>query len=454
METRDSFWAAVQENIKEKLGLERYSIWFRQTELMSVQEDRLVIGVPNVIIKQYLDARYTEAVGAAATELTGSPMQASFDVAPRLFRQMRATREAEMASDEQQADVRFEPGRAVRNPQEQWGFEHLIVTEGNRFAFAAAKEFAGQENPLLRFLYVSGGYGSGKSSLLQAMYALASGPGSRLRCIHSSAEDWCNEYYHAIQRKTTRLFRNRYRSCDLLLLDDIQFIQGKAGGQGELLHTVKHILAKGGRVALGGVPDVDRLQDVDPAFHAQMSRAFQVALVPPHEDERERVVEELARKSGLKATDDALKLVAQRSADSIAGAKAAINRLLLYAGVEGHAKVDLSVVVKALSGLGSTPGRSVSLNDVKHAVAEAFGLEAQQLSGRSRSRTVCRARHTALHLCRSLTEASLTEIGRAFGGLSHSSVKYGADAISQRLKHDARLAAIVETISKSLQGHG
>ncbi|MHC4789724.1 MAG: DnaA ATPase domain-containing protein, partial [Planctomycetota bacterium] len=254
--TREEFWQAVQQTIRERLGLERFSIWFRQTELMSADDERIVVGVPNVIIQQFLTVRYTEAVTGAVEELVGRPMQVSFDVAPSLFRQMRARRDSELleAGPRTEEVVNLRSVRARRKAPAEWGFEHLILCPTNTLPYAAARELAGQENPRLRFLYVCGDYGLGKTALLRAMFTLACAPERGLDAAYTSAEDWCNEYYHSIQRKTTHPFRSRYRSCDVLLLDDVEFIEGKGASQRELLHTVKHILGRGGRVALSSTP--------------------------------------------------------------------------------------------------------------------------------------------------------------------------------------------------------
>jgi chromosomal replication initiator protein len=451
LHTQDEFWEAVKQNIKDRLGLERYSIWFQQAELTLVESERLVIGVPNAIIQQFLTARYAEPVAAAAAELVGCSMAVSFDVAPRLFRQMRARQEAQMLEEAPKPAQAMAPKPAAPARVQEWGFENLIVTRANRLPFAAARELAGQENPRFRFIYICGDYGVGKTALLRATFALASGAGSSLNCILMSAEDWCNEYYHAIQRKATSPFRSRYRSCDVFLLDDIQFVQGKAAGQDELLHTVKHLLAKNGRVALAGAPHPDGLEELAPAFRALLAQAFPAVILPPYEDECREVVKQLARRWRLHAADEVHDLLAARFGDSFAKLESAVSCLSLYAGVEGCARMDLATATGALAALQPVHDRPVTLGHIKEAVAEALCVRPEQMAGRSRSRTVCRARHLALYLARKLTGASLTEIGRSFGGLSHSTVKHAVDKVACELQTGNSLSALVERIERGLQ---
>ena len=449
--TYAELWQAIQHSIRERLGLKRYSLWFRKTELLQVQDDRLVVGVPNVIIQQYLTASYGDAVCAAAGELVGRDLAVSFDVAPRLFRQMRADQQAELDRGDQIAEehvlLRPEPVRSVHA-----GFDQLIVTRANRLPFAAARELAGQETPRFQLLYVCGDFGLGKSALLRAMHALGTGTGSRLKCICESAEDWCNDYYHAIQSRTTRSFRSRYRSCDLLLLDDVQFVQGKAAGQTELLHTVKHLLDHGKRVALSARPHVEKLEEVAPELRALLRRAFPAVMKPPDADERDSVARELAARRGLKATDEAFELLSRGHCGSFAAAEAAINCLVLHAGVNGCGKVDLAAGLEALAAVRAEPVQRLGMPAIAEAVAGAYSIPVEQLRGRSRARTVCQARHVAVYLSRGLTGASLSEIGRFFGGVTHSTVKHAVDKIASALDTDSRLAGLITTLEEQLRG--
>ena len=452
--TREEFWQAVQQSIKERLGLERFSIWFQQTDLVTADEGQVVVGVPNVIIQQFLTARYADAVAEAVESLVGRRLQVNFEVTPRLFRQMRARQETELADREpaEAGPATFRPFRAPASVPAEWNFDSLIVSRTNRLPFAAARELAGQENPRFHFLYICGGYGAGKTALLRAICALASGPERGLEPVYMTAEQWCNEYYHAIQRKTTHLFRSGYRSRGMLLLDDIQFVQGKAAGQRELLHTIKHILGRGGRVALSGAPHPEEMQDVDPALLAILRSAFPAVLLPPAQDERLDVARELAERHGLAAVEEVLCLVAERHGDSFAGLEAAVCHLALYARVHGCGRVELTVAREAFAAMGPADSRPVGMDAVKEAVAEAFGVSPAQIAGRSRLHTICAARHAAIYLARRLTGASLVEIGRAFGGISHSTVKHAADKVGAARQNDPALGTLVERLERQLGG--
>jgi chromosomal replication initiator protein len=419
---------------------------------MSADERRLVVGVPNVLIQQFLTMRYTDAVAAAVEGLVGRPMQVSFDVASGLFQQMKARRDSELveADSDDAKVVSFSAIRPRRQVPAEWGLDNLIACPSNALPFAAVCELGGQERPRFRFLYICGGYGQGKTALLRAVCAMASAPERGLDTLYMSAEEWCNQYYHAIQRKTTHVFRSRYRACDALLLDDIQFVEGKAGGQRELLHTVKHILGRGGRVALSGTPHPDKLIEITPALRALLQGAFPAVLVRPSLSERLAIVKELAARRGLDAVEDVYSLIAETYGDSFTTMESAVCRLALYAGVARCGRVELRAARDAFAATRPATEQPVSLASIKDVVVDALPVTAEQLTSRSRSRTVCRARQVAIYLTRQHTDASLAEIGRAFGGLKHSTVKHSTDKVARERGKDPELGHLIERLEGKL----
>ncbi len=448
----DSFWSGVQDSIRDQLGLEKYSLWFQQTELMGLQDGALIVGVPNVIIQEHLARKYTDAVEYALEELLGRRLSVEFDVAPRLFRQVSVRRKAERAEAEtlEEAEINFGPPRRDAGVPREWSFDNLIVTSSNRLPFAAAREVAGQVNPRFRFVFVCGDYGLGKTALLRAIYALAAGPERALEPIFISAEEWCNEYYTAIRRKTTQRFRRKYRSCGMLLMDDMQFVQGKSGGQDEVLHTIKHLLGHGGRVVLGGKPHPSELEDLTPGLRALLERAFPAVIRRPEEAEWRDVVAELARRRGLNADDEVIKHLAAHYGESFGRLESAVSCLAMYAAVQGCGEMRMQAALAALAALKPTGTRRVGLDEIRQAVAEVFEVKEDELRGNSRATTVLTARQSGMFLSRELTGSSLSEIGRAYGRSSHSTVKNAVDKIRKACAEDSLLASLVRQVRERL----
>jgi chromosomal replication initiator protein len=357
-------------------------------------------------------------------------------------------RKEEIASSPRTVD--FERVRREARVPDEWGFDRLVVTASNRLPYAAARELAGQENPRFSFLFLCGDYGLGKTAMLRAMYAVAAGPEKRLDPILISAEDWCNEYYHAIQKKTTRQFRRRYRNCDMLLMDDVQFVQGKEGGQRELMHTVKHVLGNEGRVALAGKPHPDELRDLDPGFRALLKRAFPAVILPPSDEEKLEIVKNLAGRHGLRATEEVHRYVARQKGHSFGAVDSAVCCLAMYAGVHGSGRLELAGAMDAFAAMQPAGRQQVGLDQIKNAVLEVFDIEPERLTGRCRSRTVLLARQVGMFLARELTGASLSEVARFFGRKSHSTVKHAVEKIEALCQEDSHIAGLVRRLERRL----
>jgi len=452
---RQNLWARIQENIKKRLGLQRYGIWFKQTELMRLDESSLVVGVPNIIIQQYLQQQYKATVQEAAEELLGSRIEVGFDVAPSLLRRARAERNREDAGElpEEAGGADREPRRAPQTDEPSahaHSFERLSVTPANHLPYLAAVEIATKQSPRFEFLLVLGDYGVGKTALLQATHrgALDSGVASRGECV--VAEGWCNEYYYSLPANT-KAFRQRYRSCDLLVMDDVQFLQGKVGAQEELVHTLKSILTGGGRVVLSSTVHPRDLREVTPAFKTLLGGAFWVELIMPPPVERESIARHLGHACGLRASNEVFRHLAQGHGRTVRELNAAVLSLAAYASLQGHKDVDLGVAREALVATSRCRSRLPTLADIERLVLETFPVTQAQLKGKLRCRSVCRARQVGMYLARELTHESLSDIGRFFGGRTHSTVKHAVERVSRQIESDQEMASIVERCRRQLQ---
>ena len=442
---RQSLWQAIQESLKRRLGFQRYSIWFQQAELMSLDQSSVVVGVPNVIIKQYLDQKYKAPVQEAVAELLGRSVEVSFDVAPRLLRKLRTQERqesyAELAEDIPQ-DVTDSGGTAPASGAEG-GFDQLIITDSNRLPYLAAREIACQARPRFRFLMMLGDHGMGKTALLQAIHRAACEGGVARRAQYVTMEGWCNDYYYALQAKKARAFRQRYRSSDMLVMDGVQFLEGKPAAQEELLHTAKGLLANGGRLVFSSTVHPRDFADVRPAFKTFLGGAFWVELVLPPQPEREWLVHHLALRLGVKADAEVFEFLADTFDGSIQELHGAVSSLAAFASLQGRGRVDLAAARQALSLMSGSRKRVPGLRDIGELLRNVFGLPESELKGASRGQKVCRARQVGMYLARRHCGESLSEIGRFFGGRTHSTVKHAIQQVERRMEANPELASVV-----------
>jgi len=456
---KQQLWRRVQENIKKRLGLPRYGIWFQQTQLMKLDEASLVVGVPNVVVKMYLDQEYKRSVQRAAEDLLGPGINVSFDVDPELLRSLRASQRKDAtegtrpAPPERQSAPELDDRTRAAPPQPggSGGLERLIVTDANRIPHLAAREIASSANPTFRFLLLLGDYGAGKTVLARAVHKAALENGVAARPHYVMAESWCNDYYEALQSKKVWSFRRRCRGCDMLIVDGIEFVEGKPRGQDELLYTARAVLAAQGRVVFSATVHPDDLQQVTPAFRTLLKGAFWAQLVVPPAQECEEFVRGLADRHGLTLGAEVCRMLAQRHASSVQELAGAVDSLAAYAFLQGRSEVDYPTATQALAQMKRSRTRLPGLKDIFDVVLAVFPVSEAQLKGRSRSRGVCRARQIGMYLARELTGESLSDIGRFFGGRTHSTAKHSVDKIARHVATDQETAQLVERCSSRLR---
>ncbi len=459
---RHDVWNRIQSSIKARLGVERFGIWFKKTELLDLSDSALVVGVPNVIIKQYLEQKYKDSVREIAKRLTGKDYEVRFDIASNLLRRSRLERTSlEEDGETETGDggdagrplhraVNATPASAARRPARRHCFERLVVTDSNRLPFLAAQELACRKNPRVDFLLIHGQPGHGKTALLEAIAAAAQSSGVASRSIYEMAETWCNDYYYSIQKRKTHGFRNHYRNCDLFLLDGIQFLQGKAGAQDEFLFTLKTLRSSGARVALSCSHHPNVLEEIKPEIQSLLKGAFWVELVMPPKDERIPMVQQLAELHSAKISPEVCVYLAGTFAAGIQELNASVSTVATYAALHGRVNIDMDTAYEALAASGRTIPRTVSLEGICSRTAAAAGITLEDLRGTSRSRNTSRARHMAVLLARRLTELSLTDIGRFLGGRSHSTVNHSLQKAAELEKGNAPFADMLEKIRKNL----
>lgn len=450
----DELWRRMQESIKKRLGLKRYGIWFKQTILMQSDASTLVIGVPSVIVKQYLERQYKDAVQGAAAELLGAGISVSFDVAPQLLRRERARRHAGSGSEEDESggDQTARPEdpspRASRagdgqSPGAAVGLDEIILTEGVRLAYLAAVRIASTGEQRFPFMILVGGHGVGKTSLLKAAGNAAVANRSVDRCEYVMAESWWNEYHHAIIAKRTQPFRSRYRKCGMLVMDDVQYLDGKPGAQAELVHTIKSLLHSGRRVVLGSTAHPREFEDVSPALHALVADAFWVEMGPPLKHERLEVTRELARRQGLKAEDAVLRMLAENCGGNVRELNGLVRALANRAWLQGQDFVGMDDARRVL-GATADRRRAPGMQDILAVLIEFLPVVENDIRGRSRAQAPCRARQIGMYLAREFTRGSLSDIGRFFGGRKHSTVKHSLARVAELVESDREIAALVE----------
>jgi chromosomal replication initiator protein len=439
-------WSAALGELQLQMTQATFDTWLRDSRLLKEEDGTFVIGVKNGYAKDWLEHRLLATIKRTLARLTGRTVAVKFvvwseqaqqqDEVPLLNSPTQATEQTPLASP------------ANLNPR--YTFDSFVVGPGNRLAHAASMAVAESPANAYNPLFVYGGVGLGKTHLLHAIGHICQAQGQRV--LYISSETFTNDLIEAIRSHTTDTFREKYRTADILLVDDIQFIAGKESTQEEFFHTFNALHGTGKQIVISS----DRAPKAMSTLEERLCSRFEWGLIadiqPPDLETRIAILRSKSATCGAAVPDEILVLIASRIQSNIRELEGALNRVAALSRLT-HQAPSREVAETALSNL--LPQHSkLTTEQIIETVAHHFGVEVTALQGRSRSRAVARPRQIAMYLIREETGASLPQIGASLGGRDHTTVLYGCERITDLVEEDANLRREVITLRQQLYGNG
>jgi chromosomal replication initiator protein len=442
----DQVWSAALGELQLQMTQATFDTWLRDSRLLRYEDGTFVIGVKNGYAKDWLEHRLLATIKRTLARLTGRTVAVKFVVWSE-----EAQQEDHVSLLGPPASVSAQSaGPAPANLNPRYTFDNFVVGPGNRLAHAASMAVA--ENPADAYnpLFVHGGVGLGKTHLLHAIGHACQGQG--LRVLYVSSEEFTNDLIEAIRSHITDVFREKYRTADVLLVDDIQFIAGKESTQEEFFHTFNTLHGTGRQIIVSS----DRAPKAMSTLEERLCSRFEWGLIadiqPPDLETRIAILISKAEACGASVPDEILVLIASRIQSNIRELEGALNRVVALSKLT-HQPLTLEVAETALSSL--LPRRTELTKDqIIQTVAHHFGVEVAALQGRSRSRAIARPRQVAMYLIREETEASLPQIGAILGGRDHTTILYGCERIADLMEEDANLRREIIALRQQLYGDG
>src|SRR6266496_1713164 len=450
-------WQSVLGQLQMEMPRASFDTWVRDTKPVSYQDGILTIGVRNAYARDWLESRLASTVSRLLVGIMNASVAVNFivnsnepetmmDEVP-LAQQEPVT--AYERSTPYSGSVDDQPARPS-NMNPRYMFETFVVGSGNRLAHAAclavAEKPARSYNPL--FLY--GGVGLGKTHLLHAIGNACHARG--LNVLYVSSEEFTNDMINAIRTHTNQAFREKYRSADVLLVDDIQFIAGKESTQEEFFHTFNTLHGQDKQIIVSSDRPPKSLNTLDERLRSRFEWGLTADIQPPYLETRLAILRSKAERTGRQIPDDILESIARRVQSNIRELEGALNRILAFADLSGTPLTPHLVEV-ALADL--LPQRS----DVEHRkiiqlVAKEWQVSTEALCGRDRSQKVAQPRQVAMYLLRKETDASLPQIGAVLGGRDHTTVMYAIDKIASDIETKTDLRKRVVNVKQQLYGQG
>jgi chromosomal replication initiator protein len=418
----DALWRATQERLRVSVPESTYRLWLEPLKAAGAVGDTLYLAAPEGI-RAWAERRYSSLISEALTD-SGSPLrQVSFAEA----------REAESAFGEA---VEFNPN---------YTFDRFVIGPGNRLAHGAALAVAEAPSEAYNPLFLHGPPGLGKTHLLAAIanYLRDNAPGLSVR--YTTAESFTNEFVTALKSAGSEAFKARYRDIDVLLIDDVQFLEGKPATEEEFFHTFNALYESGSQLVLSADRIPSELSTLAARLRDRFEWGLTVAVEPPNLATRLTVLRRLVEEAGIEIPDsNALTELANRIDANVRQLHGALTRVIAHASLMAR-PLSAELIAEVIPRRGRA-SRPTSIEEIQQLVAERFGVSRAELVGSSRAATPLRARQVAIFLTRELTELSLPEIGRLYGGRDHTTVLNSLRRVEAGLDEDADLAEKVQEL--------
>jgi chromosomal replication initiator protein len=438
-------WDGAVETLRRRVGEEVAGRWIAPLKMLSVSDASLVLEAPNPYFQQWVVSHYQESIREAAGGRAVRIQVASSDEA-------RERRVDGAAGEERRAEPRRSEAR-VRAEDHDEGlnrkctFEHFVVGPSNRFAHAASMAVA--ESPAKAYtpLFIYGGVGLGKTHLMQAIGWAMIGAGRANRVTYVSSEQFTNELITAIQTKTTARFRERYRHVGALLIDDIQFIAGKESTQEEFFHTFNALYDAHKQIVLSSDRPPKEIAGLEERLVSRFEWGLVTDIQSPDLETRIAILRQKAKEARVEVPDDVTLFIAGQITANIRELEGALIRVVAYSRFFAK-PLAVEVAREVLKDMVREVSARVTVDLIQQRVSGYFRMSPEELKSARRQRSILYPRQVAMFLCRSLTDASLPEIGRAFGGRDHTTVMHAVEKITQELAQDSHKKRVVDHLTQ------
>jgi chromosomal replication initiator protein len=442
-------WPQVLQRIEAKINRHSYDTWFARTRQISDDGQTIRVLVADPLAVDWLARHYTAVLEDALTEVgRGS---ASLTFVPETGQETVAEDVVPIATED--------PGPVPDEPVEtsdalglssRYSFETFIVGGSNQFAHAACRAVAEAPSRSYNPLFIYGGVGLGKTHLMHAIshYVLTRSPGLKLTYI--SAERFMNEVINAIRYDRILEFRERYRSVDVLLVDDVQFIVGKERTQTEFFHTFNALHDSQKQIVLSSDCPPHQISELEERLRSRFEWGLIADIQPPDLETKIAILKRKSDLEGVSLPDNVALYIAGRIKSNIRELEGSLIRLLAYASLTGR-DLNVPLAQEVLRDVLRTEERVVTLEMIQKFVAEYYQLKVADLKSRNHSKSIAMPRQVAMYLCKALTNASLPEIGKSFGGKHHSTVIHSVRKVESLRQKDPTFNTVVNNLLESFR---
>jgi len=447
----EQIWQAAQEELRFQLSKPSYETWLKNASLVGRDKNDFKIGVPTKLAKDWLEDRYQAMIKETLSAIVSGDVSVAFEVVPG---QEAGSRKAAVAVAEEPPPEEEEPVLAEAsqlNPKFQ--FQHFVVGNNSRFAHAACRAVAETPAKAYNPLFLYGGVGLGKTHLMHAIGHAVLEKHHRRRVAYVTSEKFMNEMITSIQEGRMNDFRTRYRTVDVLLVDDIQFLAGKDRTQEEFFHTFNSLHELNRQIVISSDRPPKEIPTLEDRLRSRFSWGLIADIQPADFETRVAILKSKVGAAGKLVPEDVLSFIAHKIQKNIRELEGALIRVIAHASLNRSA-VNVDMAARLLQDvIPSTDTRTLSIDTISRAVASFYHISLEEMKGKRRDKHIVFPRQVAMFLIREETASSLPAIGQAFGGRDHTTVLHSYEKINTESREDQRLQSDLRKIREILYSH-
>ncbi|MFL5951865.1 MAG: chromosomal replication initiator protein DnaA [Gaiellaceae bacterium] len=439
--TAESLWNEVAGRLKGALNETTYRTWFAEAEGSELSDDAFVLGVPNDFTREWIEGHFLGLIGAAVRDVTGQERRVALSVTERVLVDTPSP-----AAETQPRPAVATGSDAGMNPK--YTFDLFVIGSSNRFAHAAALAVAEAPAQAYNPLFIYGGTGLGKTHLMQAIAQYVAEHSGDLSVRYVTSETFMNDFINSLRDKRIEGFKQRYRTYDLLLVDDVQFFEHKERIQEEFFHTFNSLYEAGSQIVMSSDRPPRDIATLEERLRSRFEWGLITDIQPPDLETRIAILRKKVKTDGINIPDpQVLSFIASRISTNIRELEGALTRVVAFSSLTGRGlSVDLAEdVLKDVFPQGEAA--EVSIRRIQELVSERFQLSMDELCGDKRSQNIVYPRQVAMYLSRELTDSSLPKIGKEFGGRDHTTVIHATSKIARLIREDRSVYNLVQELT-------
>ena len=431
-------WNQVLNRLEQQVEKTEYEAWLGPTHLIAQKGETLEIGVPSQRFVDEIRERFGQQIRSILSDISAERLHIHFIV------DGTGLDEVPLPPTPARDDI----PTAIFNPR--YRFETFVVGSSNQLAYAASLSIS--ENPSGSFnpLFIYGGAGLGKTHLIQAIGQQITVQNPRMKVVYMSADSFVTELITSIRYDKMQSFRDRYRSVDALLLDDIQFLAGKERTQEEFFHTFNALYEAQKQIVFTSDAPPKEIPTLEERLRSRFEWGLIADIQPPDLETKVAILRKKGEEKKIDLPHEVALFIAERVRSNIRELEGHLNRVAAFASLTGH-RINIDLAKEALKDLLTKENKPITGPEILKVVAAHYGIKVSDLKSKSNSRPIAYPRQVAMYICKHLTDLSYPEIGKLFNNKHHSTVMYSVEKIDQLIQDDPQVARTVEMLTKQFR---